>query len=110
MKEMRLNEWLELSRKWREMNKEMNKTPNAITEREVGTCTFKDMLRGGIWSAAIPGVIPGSGGSLPDTRIGVDLTRVTDVRRIVMRDVVEIVNIVARVGRHVTGGKGTWNQ
>ena len=30
-KEMKLNEWLELSRKWCEMNKEMNKTPNTIT-------------------------------------------------------------------------------
>ena len=31
-KEMKLSEWLELSRKWREMNKEMNKTPNVITD------------------------------------------------------------------------------
>ena len=30
-KEMKLNEWLELSRKWHKMNKEMSKTPNAIT-------------------------------------------------------------------------------
>ena len=30
-KELKVNEWLELSRKWHEMNKEMNKTPNAIT-------------------------------------------------------------------------------
>ena len=32
-KEMKLNKWLELSRKWREMNKELNKTPNTITPR-----------------------------------------------------------------------------
>ena len=31
IKELKLNEWLELSRKWREMNKEMNKMPNVIT-------------------------------------------------------------------------------
>ena len=30
-KEMKLNEWLELSRKWHEMNKEMNTMPNVIT-------------------------------------------------------------------------------
>ena len=30
-KEMKLNKWLELSSKWSEMNKQMNKTPNMIT-------------------------------------------------------------------------------
>ena len=33
-KEIKLNEWLELSRKWCEMDKEMNKTPNMITESQ----------------------------------------------------------------------------
>ena len=68
---------------------------------EVGHSSFKDMLRGGIGSMAISGVIPGAGGTPPDMGIVIDPMRVTDVRRIITRDVGEIVNIVARAGRHV---------
>ena len=45
-----------------------------FVEREVGTGVFKDTLRGGIWSPAVPNVTPGTGGSPPDLGIGVDAT------------------------------------
>ena len=45
-----------------------------LVEREVGTGTFKDTLRGGIWSVAVPNVAPRAGGSSPDIGIGVNTT------------------------------------
>ena len=45
-----------------------------FVEREVGTGTLKDMLRGGIWSPAVSDMAPRAGGSPPDMGIGVDNT------------------------------------
>ena len=45
-----------------------------LVKREVGTSTFKDTLRGGIWSPAVSDMPPGTGGSPPDVGIGVDDT------------------------------------
>ena len=50
---------------------------------------------------AVPGPIPGAGGSPPDERIGRGATRVENMRRIPSRDVVEVANIVGGVRRHV---------
>ena len=43
-----------------------------FVEREVRTGTFKDTLRGGIWSSAVSDMVPGTDSSSPDLGIGVD--------------------------------------
>ena len=47
-----------------------------FVEREVGTGTLKDMLRGGIWSPAVSNMSPRTGSPSPDMEIGVDDTLV----------------------------------
>ena len=42
-----------------------------------------------------------AGRSPPDVGIGREMMRVVDVRRIITRDVIKVVNISARAGRHV---------
>ena len=73
----------------------------SLVEGETGHGMLKDMLRGGIWLMSISGPVPGTGGPPPDVGIGRGTTRVADVRRIIPRDVIEVVNIVARTRRHV---------
>ena len=68
---------------------------------KVGHGMLKDMLRGGIWTTAISGVMPRTGGPPPDMRIGVDTTRVVDMGRVITRDVVEVANIARQARRHV---------
>ena len=41
---------------------------------------------------AVPAIVPGAGRPPPNVGIGVDTTRVADVRRIVMRDVIKVAN------------------
>ena len=72
-----------------------------LVEGETGHGMLKDTLRGGIRLTTIPGPIPGAGRSPPDVGIGRGATRVTDVRRIITRDVVKVMNIAAGAGRHV---------
>ena len=72
-----------------------------LVKGETGHGTLKDTLWGGIRLTTIPGPIPGAGRSPPDVGIGRGATRVMDVRRIIMRDVVNVMNIAAGAGRHV---------
>ena len=71
-----------------------------IVEWEVGHRSSKDMLRGGIWSMAISGVMPGTGGPPPDTGIGVDATLRSKKRAIIPRDmgIVALVLLGIRLG------------
>ena len=73
----------------------------SLVEGETGHGALQDTLRGGIWFTAVPAIIPGTGRSPPDVGIGREMMRVTDMRRIITRDVIEVVNIATRVGRHV---------
>ena len=73
----------------------------SLIEWETGHGALQDTLRGGIWLTSISGPVPGIGGSPPDVGIGRGATRIADVRRIIMRDVIIVVNIAGRVGRHV---------
>ena len=57
-----------------------------LVEREVGHSLLKDMLRGGIRSAAISGVMPGTGRTPPDAGIGVNATLRSNKRTIIPRD------------------------
>ena len=66
----------------------------SLVEREAGHGALKDMLRGGIWFIAIPAIVPGAGRPPPDMRIGRGMMRVADVRRIIMRDVIEVASIM----------------
>ena len=68
---------------------------------KAGHSTLKDMLRGGIWFTAVPAIIPRAGRLSPNVGIGRGVTRVANVRRIIMRDVIEVANIAAGAGRHV---------
>ena len=78
-----------------------------FVKREVGTGTFKDTLRGGIWSAAVPNVAPRAGGSPPDIGIEVDTTLVRRRSVIIAMRHTRVVALVllgigfGRVARHL---------
>ena len=77
-----------------------------LIEWEVGHGSFKDMLRGGIWSLAVSGVTPGTGSPSPDLGIGVDTMLRSKKRIIIPRDMGIVVLVLLGIGlggiaRHV---------
>ena len=69
-----------------------------LVKREAGHGPFKDTLRGGIWSAAIPGMMPRAGGSPPDMGIGVDVMPRRNKRTIITRDVGIVTLVLLSIG------------
>ena len=82
----------------------------SLVEGETGHSTLQDTLRGGIWLAGVSGPVPGTSGSPPNVGIRRGVMRVMDVKRIIPSNMGKVTNIARRTRRHVTGGKGTWNQ